>query len=363
MKTNKFPEIIFVTDYSLIIGGKERQLIEMVKYLNDYNIAWRIIMLSEIGLLYQEFKTKYPTQIILIDRKQNSILYTIRHLRKCIYENINIPLIHAYDTLSVMFLIIATLGRKRILINGAIRHAGAARGFDYLVEYFILKISDIVISNSMAGLKKFHLQRSGYVVYNFIDLNRFIYCNKNLRNIVMTANFSIMKDHNTFITVCLKLLCEGRIDKVGMIGEGPEKPKIQYITSKTKFSDNFIYYGQGEKVEDILVNYGIGVLCSTKKYKEGVSNSVLEYMGAGLIAIASNIGGTSEIIENGFNGFLFETENVDSLYQQIIYIQDHIDDCDKIRANALSTLKQKFDAEKNCKLLLNIYELGYNNKY
>ncbi|MEN6290391.1 MAG: glycosyltransferase family 4 protein [Methanobacterium sp.] len=354
------PEITFVADYSLLIGGKERQLIEMVKYLNYYKISWRIIMLSGIGLLYQEFKIQFPSQIILIDRKQNKIPYIIRNLRVCLYNNINIPIIHACDNLAVMLLVIATLGKKKILINGSIRHAGAARGFDYLLEYLFLKISDVVIANSMAGLKKFGLQRKGYVIYNFINLNRFRSCNNNLRNIVMTANFSKMKDHNTFINVCLKLISEGRIENVGLIGDGPEKHKIQEITSKTKYRENFKYYGQDDKVEDILMGYGIGVLCSTKKYREGVSNSILEYMGAGLIAIASNIGGTSEIIENGFNGFLFEGENVNSLYQQIIYIQDHSAECDNIRANALTTLKQKFDADKNCKLLLNIYESVYN---
>ena len=50
---------------------------------------------------------------------------------------------------------------------------------------------------------------------------------------------------------------------------------------------------------------------------EGVPNVLLESAAMGRICIGSNIPGTSDVIENGKNGYLFETGNVDSLVNAI----------------------------------------------
>lgn len=50
---------------------------------------------------------------------------------------------------------------------------------------------------------------------------------------------------------------------------------------------------------------------------EGFPRSILEAMRAGLPVIASNVGGTSEAINDGITGFLVEREDVDGLKHKL----------------------------------------------
>jgi glycosyltransferase involved in cell wall biosynthesis/CelD/BcsL family acetyltransferase involved in cellulose biosynthesis len=54
-------------------------------------------------------------------------------------------------------------------------------------------------------------------------------------------------------------------------------------------------------VVPILKHLEVGVLCSET---EGLSNSILEYLGAGLPVIATQVGGNPELVREGENGFL-----------------------------------------------------------
>ena len=54
-------------------------------------------------------------------------------------------------------------------------------------------------------------------------------------------------------------------------------------------------------IEYILAKADIGILAS---HQEGLPNAILEYMSTGLPIIATEVGGNSELIKHGKNGFL-----------------------------------------------------------
>jgi glycosyltransferase involved in cell wall biosynthesis len=116
----------------------------------------------------------------------------------------------------------------------------------------------------------------------------------------------------------------------------------------------FNFLGYTADVESVLADHGIGVLCSTKKYKEGVSNSILEYMGSDLIAVASDVGATKEIIADKTNGFLFQAEDSISLTNTLRYVIDNWDVMHVIRNHAHETLIEKFDAIANGNRMIEI---------
>src|SRR5688572_14383781 len=65
----------------------------------------------------------------------------------------------------------------------------------------------------------------------------------------------------------------------------------------------------------------IGVLMTNvKNHAEGISNALMEFMALGKPVIATNFGGSIELIESGISGYLIEAFDVDQLTEKIEYL-------------------------------------------
>ena len=86
---------------------------------------------------------------------------------------------------------------------------------------------------------------------------------------------------------------------------------------------NYHYKGaiDNSAVNSVLSNYDVLLLPSIWK-AEGYPGIIIESFNAGVPVVASEIGGIPELIENGKNGFLVESGNVDSLVSAILTINE-----------------------------------------
>jgi L-malate glycosyltransferase len=83
-----------------------------------------------------------------------------------------------------------------------------------------------------------------------------------------------------------------------VMGEGPERERLNKIALELKLEAYVHFVGSIKNVYEYLQYLDVGVLCSDK---EGLSNSILEYMACGLPVIASAVGGNCELVgeQNG----------------------------------------------------------------
>lgn len=352
--------ILFIIN-GLRYGGMERQLVAIIKALSEDGLSVYLAVLNQIGPMSDQIEKYLKMPIYYLDRRKSRMLMTMRHLHRIINE-LGIDIVHVQDTFSAIYATPVVKLMGLLLINGAIRNAGYTKGGMFQLEKVLLSMSDTVIANSKAGLHYYGI-RKGHVLYNFVDRERFFYPGIQGKGVIMVANFTAKKDHTTLLHVAARLIAEGRIDRIGIVGDGPLRDNVQRTIEKLNIKDKVKLYGQIANVEKILQEYQIGVLCSTKRYKEGISNSLLEYMGAGLIAVGSNIGGTPEIIRDKINGFLFTPESQDSLYTVLSYVIDNPLLMERIRLNATETLRNKFDVANNYKKLISIYNQTLKGKH
>jgi glycosyltransferase involved in cell wall biosynthesis len=91
-----------------------------------------------------------------------------------------------------------------------------------------------------------------------------------------------------------------------LVGEGPERGTIEQMIDEHALQDKVILVGRREDVPALLSAMNVFVLPS---FREGLSNTILEAMCAGLPTIASNVGGNPELIVPGIAGELFECDN------------------------------------------------------
>lgn len=344
--------ILFIID-GLRPGGKERQLLEILKNLDDVLFVKGVITFNSNQ--HYSNHVKGITQFFKELKKRPSRLKPLYEIWKC-FKEFRPDIVHTFDTLSSFYSWLPCKYYRIPIIDGSIRDAGVDRGLNKYFKLFFLKQANKIVSNSYAGLKTYNI--SGHVIYNAIDKNRFFApLNNGDFNIIMSANFTDYKDHLTFIKASIKLVQEKEVDHVFLLGDGPHKEKFENLLKSgySNICDNFHFIGTVENVEEYLAKCSIGVLCSTIKYGEGLSNSILEYMAAGLIAIATNIGGSNEIINHRENGFLICPDDYTEIIRIVKEIKKDSELKEKIIMNAKNTIEKKFHITRNIQKLQSIY--------
>ena len=89
------------------------------------------------------------------------------------------------------------------------------------------------------------------------------------------------------------------------MGDGCLKNELIKLSINLNIADKIIFTGQRNDIP-LLQTIDIGVLTSDS---EGFSNSIIEYMAAGISTVATDVGGNRELIENNIDGFLAPPDN------------------------------------------------------
>jgi glycosyltransferase involved in cell wall biosynthesis len=117
------------------------------------------------------------------------------------------------------------------------------------------------------------------------------------------ANLRPVKNLESLIEAAASLGKERTDLRFVVVGEGSSRASLQEEIERRGIGDHFHLVGRSEDVVSCLSAFDIAVLCSQS---ESFSNSLLEYMAAGLPLVASAVGGTAEVIEPGKSGLLYD---------------------------------------------------------
>jgi glycosyltransferase involved in cell wall biosynthesis len=84
--------------------------------------------------------------------------------------------------------------------------------------------------------------------------------------------------------------------------------------------------------------------------------TILESFACGLPAIGSNLGSTAELVSHRHTGLLFRPGDPEDLAFQVRWAWEHPEELRAMRAAARREYEQKYTAERNYKMLMEIYE-------
>jgi len=108
---------------------------------------------------------------------------------------------------------------------------------------------------------------------------------------------------------------KGREDvRLVMVGDGRLREGLQALASELGVSDRVCFTGHTDDVSCYLGAADFGLLAS---YHEGLSNTLLEYMAAGLPVIGSRVSGTEDFVVDGETGWLFESGDRNQLEDRL----------------------------------------------
>lgn len=158
-----------------------------------------------------------------------------------------------------------------------------------------------------------------------------------------------------------KAISKGIDISLDIIGDGPERKALEKLSSKlgVERQINFLGMLPQQDVRNRLLNYDISLMPSIpygEKGEESFPYACLESMYSGLITIASNVGGLSKIITDGYDGFLVEHSNSDAISKIIERYNGSKEKFNLIRQNASETIRNNYSASVMAEKYLQVYK-------
>ena len=109
------------------------------------------------------------------------------------------------------------------------------------------------------------------------------------------------KDYATLLEALALLEQRGLRFRAALVGEGPERARLERLAGSLGLAGRVRFLGERADVERLLPAMDVFVLSSRE---EGIPNALLEAMACGRPAVATAVGGTGEVMEDGVTGWL-----------------------------------------------------------
>jgi len=264
---------------------------------------------------------------------------------------------HILETYGINIPIVTTLHGTDITL------LGKDKSFKPVIEYAINK-SDAVtaVSNDLRKetLSHFRINREIEMIPNFIDSNLYYQevdeklrskiAKKEEKIVVHISNFRKVKRVADVIKIFTKVQ-EKVPAKLLMIGDGPERVKVERMCRKLKICNKVKFMGKLKSVEELLSVSDLFLLPSET---ESFGLVALEAMASKVAVISTNSGGLPEVNVEGVTGYLSEVGDIKQMSENAIQLLSDNDKLEQFKENAF-VHSQKFDLPN----ILPLYECLY----
>jgi glycosyltransferase involved in cell wall biosynthesis len=203
--------------------------------------------------------------------------------------------------------------------------------YDHTIGKYIIKKSNKVVGISHASeefVKHLYKKAKTICIYNSLDTKFF--CKTSSKEQLQTKKRLKIKDEKIIVFVGRIIFAKGAQDlleavkAIKNVDSTDKKEKIKviiigdgnYLNELKKKYPWAIFLGQKEPSE-IIKYLSIADIFVNPSYAEGLPTTVLDAGAIGVPIIATNVGGTREIIDDGENGFLIEPKDIDELRGKI----------------------------------------------
>jgi glycosyltransferase involved in cell wall biosynthesis len=138
-----------------------------------------------------------------------------------------------------------------------------------------------------------------------------------------------------------------------LFGEGPERARLQKQINAAGMGQSFALAGFRADLDRFLPHFDLLVLPS---YTEGMPNVVLEAFAAGVPVVATAVGGTPEIIEDGVSGYLVPAGDGETMADRILQALDDPDALPDMGRKGRMSVQEKFGFATQAELYRELFE-------
>lgn len=234
-----------------------------------------------------------------------------------------------------------------------------------LINTMSIEASDAItaVSQFMADTtrKNLGVKKEIQVIPNFVDHNKYQPAPCELIRaregraitLIHVSNFRAVKRIEDIVYSMCVITKEEPKAKLILVGDGPEKHRIERLAKKLELTDNVLMVGYRDDVAG-LMNCADALVMASET--ESAPLTILEGMSSGLPVIATNVGGIPEQVQDGYNGFLVPFAHPDEIAKAALKLNSDPELQSKMCLNARKTVMEKYTVEKVLSQYIKVYQ-------
>lgn len=327
------PRRVMLVIGQLHLGGAERQLFELAVRLDRSRYLPEVVCLSQVSEPFGALLRQGGVPVETLGRSGHRDLGRALRLAGLI-EKRAAHLVHSYLLAANAYTYVATRlsGRRRPYIASSRTCIPPAGWWSMRVHARAFRSAKAVIANSRRvmeftrGLYGVD-ERRLHIIPNGVDLTDPRAGREGARAAARAAlrlpddavvvgtigRLSPEKNPRLFLEMAARVAAVTRGSLFIMVGDGKEMGELRGRAERLGLSDRLMLLGARQDVGSLLSGFDLFVSPSDT---EGMPNAVMEAMAAGLPVVATRVGGTDEVVEEGSTGYLVERGDLAALTER-----------------------------------------------
>lgn len=317
--------IVFIID-TMLSGGAQKVLLSHARYLSSQKHFVTIVSLKKISQFNIEKNINYIELIPMEEKLTTNIFFILQELSSLVKQSNIVVSFGSFFSMYLVYLL-GKLYTKPILIclrttlSKELPKYKDLQDINFDLIRSIYQSSNIMVqSNSIKNdiLEFLKIQnRKIYTLPNPIQLKTVneLPTTINTKDFVCVGRLSKEKNIPLILKAfsLLPLEIRGKT-KIHFLGEGILKEELQALTKDLNLQEEVVFHGF---IEDPLPFIKKANCLITASIYEGMSNVILEAFSQSTLVLASDIEPNKELIQDSYNGILFQNNNLQSLTDKI----------------------------------------------
>jgi sugar transferase (PEP-CTERM/EpsH1 system associated) len=365
MKSQHHVPLIAHVIHRLHVGGLENGLVNLINRIPDDKYKHAIICLTD----YTDFRNRINKDVDLfaLHRKEGNDFSLYFKLWR-LFRELKPEIVHTRNLAALEAQFPALLAGVPCRIHG--EHGrdipdldGTSKKYQLLRKAF-RSIVDRFIPLSL-DLQEYLEEKVGVTakkithICNGVDIKKFHPASAGDKKIPELKNYNedcivigtvgrmeAVKDQLTLAKAFIELMNSDNDRKnklrLVMVGDGSLRDLVIQMMEDANLTEVCWFPGPRDDVPELLRTFDIFVLPSLA---EGISNTILEAMASGLPIVATDVGGNSELIDEGNIGFLVPRDNPAAMAEAISRYVEEPEMRDQHAKNAQKRAAQEFSID------------------
>jgi glycosyltransferase involved in cell wall biosynthesis len=317
------------------VGGSQRQIQHLLRGLDRQRWEPELAFFRSDSFLADAIRRDGIPVHYLPKRRRIDLRFVIALVR--LLRSRNYALIHAYSLTAEWWSMLARVlsGRRPRLVASERSFSLDRPAWQWWLKRMVLRRSDAVIANSQAGARwTAHRTRMPDALFttiaNAVDLPATLTPDERAairrsigvpegRWMGLFVGRLVPVKNLACLVHALSMLEPGQRPWIALAGEGPMRAPTEQLAAACGVTADLCFLGERADATRLMQATDFLVLPS---HFEGLSNALLEAMAGGCPVIASAVGGSAELIEDGRTGLLFPPDDTDALATAILRMAD-----------------------------------------
>ena len=361
------------------MGGAENKLWELVERLDPAKYQNLIANVGPAGPLEERF-LKLGVPVFQCQRRHRFDLTPFRQIHKIVKaRRIDIVQTTLFWADFVGTLAARAAGAPVVISwetvsheDNPYHHPWQRRAGYRLAMHFADKVVAVSheIKQSLIRRRGLHPDKIEVIHYG-VDLEKFHPNEKaNKRNelgftdgeiaIAIVARLEEVKGHRYYLEAFSKAASKHPNVSTILVGDGSCRPALEKMAQEAGLNGRLRFLGIRHDISEILNAVDLLVLPAIAG--EGLPNVVLEAMACGKPVIATAVGGTSEAVRHGENGFVVSPKDIAAMQNALNELLSNRAKISQFGKNSRAIAEKEFSLQKQIADFENLYEDLYHRK-